>query len=474
MDQLLLKLENVCKIWYNRTLSWMGKVLVINTLMASLFVYRMTVLSGPTPKEMVRIHKILHEFFWKKQGRAKIPLRVLQNRKEIGGLKLVHFGYRQRALQIQWIRKVINPSVPNDFQRYIPMWLIPALGDMLWYTNLRKKDVHKFIKKDSFWKEIYLTWTEQYFRPIQSFKGCEIVNEVLWCNSCIRICNEPILWEGAIKAGVYYVRDLLDEDCENFLSHTEIEEKFPDAFTWLEHRQIISAIPIYWKSLLAHDFTDTGRLLVNDFCEGQKKVVAKIYSYYISIDENEHLLPYYNRYREKVDELATYLEYKLLFNRLYKCVKDTKLRNFQYRLLLGKVFTNTMLCKWKIKMSMSCDFCEDIQTVKHLFWECPKVRPLWAYINTFVPSKQLTYSEIIGNTIEAKACEIVNIIALITKYFIFRHKCQEKIPTVAGLKMEIAMYEKILRKIAFIENRKTKHTQKWEEILMSVYNKRYV
>ena len=41
----IAKMENVVNLWFNRQLALMGKVLLVNTLMSSLFTYKMSVLS---------------------------------------------------------------------------------------------------------------------------------------------------------------------------------------------------------------------------------------------------------------------------------------------------------------------------------------------------------------------------------------------------------------------------------------------
>ena len=46
-EQLLAKTENTLNKWSNRTLSLAGKVQVINSLVASIYVYKMTVLPQP-------------------------------------------------------------------------------------------------------------------------------------------------------------------------------------------------------------------------------------------------------------------------------------------------------------------------------------------------------------------------------------------------------------------------------------------
>ena len=63
----------------------------------------------------------------------------------------------------------------------------------------------------------------------------------------------------------------------------------------------------------------------------------------------------YNSWAWKINNLE-YNEYELAFTSLYKITNNTKLRNFQYRLLLNHIPVNDMLYKWKIENS-ECNSC---------------------------------------------------------------------------------------------------------------------
>ena len=107
------KLKNVSSVWYYRTLTVMGKVLIISTLMCSLFTYQMSVLPLLSLNQLQQIDKIISSFLWK-GGKAKIPYKVLQNKKEKGGLNLCNLEWRQKSSHLQWIAKLKDyPEMAN-------------------------------------------------------------------------------------------------------------------------------------------------------------------------------------------------------------------------------------------------------------------------------------------------------------------------------------------------------------------------
>ena len=91
------KMENIMNLWHNRTLTLMGKVLLINSLMQSLFTYKMAVLLSLSEAQLRRINTVIINFLWKGK-KPKIPIHLLHNWKWSGGLKLSDFKLRQKSL----------------------------------------------------------------------------------------------------------------------------------------------------------------------------------------------------------------------------------------------------------------------------------------------------------------------------------------------------------------------------------------
>ena len=60
------------------------------------------------------------------------------------------------------------------------------------------------------------------------------------------------------------------------------------------------------------------------------------------------------------------------------CSKETKLREFQFKLLHRRIATNDFLYKIGIKQSDSCTFCgEPTENLVHLFWSCKFSNAFW-------------------------------------------------------------------------------------------------
>ena len=88
--------KKVLNSWQNRGLSLLGKVQVVNTLVASIFVYKMMVLPLISTKICKNIDNLIRNFLWSGK-KSKIAYNILQNPKSQGGLNLVNLQKKRQS-----------------------------------------------------------------------------------------------------------------------------------------------------------------------------------------------------------------------------------------------------------------------------------------------------------------------------------------------------------------------------------------
>ena len=88
IDPIITKMQQILKLWCNRGLSLFGKINVINTLTASLFVHKLAVLPSLPENYINKIHKVWSEFIWNEK-KPKIRIKILQANKDDSGAGLV-------------------------------------------------------------------------------------------------------------------------------------------------------------------------------------------------------------------------------------------------------------------------------------------------------------------------------------------------------------------------------------------------
>ena len=101
--ETVAKARNILNIWAKCSLSLIGKILVINTLIVPLFTHRLLVTRSPTKALLEEYKKMIVEFIWESK-RSKIAYYRLIRNFEGGGLKLVDLGTKDISLKIKWVQ----------------------------------------------------------------------------------------------------------------------------------------------------------------------------------------------------------------------------------------------------------------------------------------------------------------------------------------------------------------------------------
>lgn len=98
LNSLLERATQTLQSWHYRGLSLVGKTLVINALVGSLFVYHLSVLCTLQQTYIDKFNKIIGDFLWDNMW-PKIALGKLCNTKYYGGLKLIDLAAKDICLK---------------------------------------------------------------------------------------------------------------------------------------------------------------------------------------------------------------------------------------------------------------------------------------------------------------------------------------------------------------------------------------
>ena len=172
----------------------------------------------------------------------------------------------------------------------------------------------------------------------------------------------------------------------SFLSYEQLLIKYPDCLTWMEYNSLKDAIPRRWKEEIKKDEQEGDFQYKHDILKKATKVTPIVYSSLIN-SENQLNTPF-NSWAKCFPSLEK-AEYQRAFEKLYRVTISTKLRDFQYRLLLNRIPSNKQLHRWKIKNSAKCDFCDEEDGVKHMLMECSQLEELWRKVKKHLESYEV-------------------------------------------------------------------------------------
>ena len=315
----------------------------------------------------------------------------------------------------------------------------------IFQCNIENKDYHLYSSAENYWGQIHRHWCRYSFTIPTTHAA--IAEQIIWFNSLIRINDQPIQ---CMHTGILKVKDILTENNKHFLPYQEICKKFNTPFSWLHYQQILTAIPKSWRNLLE---SGTLGIELSKFAKLNMKPKVVNVVYHDLIKKPNILIKYSLRW-EEFNIIIDLDRYKKCFQRLNQICIATKLCDFQYRFLLGKIPTNNDLFNWKLRESNKCMFCDtNVETLQHLMIDCKYVKRIWdAIFKLFKIPSVLSLEMLLYNDLQNNHTHVYNLIVLTTKQYIYHARCQNKKSSIIAVKNEIKQTRNIELFIAKKEN----------------------
>ena len=241
-EDIIKKMNATLDSWKARKLSIIGKVIVINSLVASLYNYKMYVLPIMPERFIKRIHDAMLAFIWNER-RPKVKFNILCASKEQGGLNLVNIKNKDLALKASWI-PYLNDD-PTLAEMCYESLGVSILKEHIWTTNINEKDVRQNFPK-GFWTDVLAIWVNYNF--VKEMKSPEeVLNQVIWYNSLIKIDRKIFFWKTPYKKGLLQIKSIVDEN-GHFITGAQAYDKYN--LTTMQFNAIKSAIPKTWKAVI--------------------------------------------------------------------------------------------------------------------------------------------------------------------------------------------------------------------------------
>ena len=441
-----VKVHDVINSWKNRSLSIIGKINVINTLIASLYVFPMSVLQLIPLSEIKELHNIIEGYIWN-HHRPKIPLDILQLSKKDGGVNLVNFRWKDLSLKTAWVRSVMCNEYPSNFV----YGMLHPIKENIWTCNLKPCHIPAMVKSSSqFWKDVLFAWcTYHYFVEIRG-------DQIKWLNSNICIEKTPVWWEKAYNSGLVYVSQLYPNG--HPISAVDAKEMY--SLSKMQLNSLLSALPVYIRKFLKEN-------LFPHFADAK---YAKFMAAGRPINYVYRALQEHSSGKEKAERMQQrwHDNWNISINvpeevaQIGKYSLSTKLQSFQLRLIYLAVVTNVNLRRWKLKESDMCSFCDkESETVLHLFFECECVQPILRTVAR-------KYNEITGKEVQLDLSQvmfgrgILGCLVLIYKQYVYRNRCLQKKLCAYEYVREVNHTMNIEKYYAVKEGKLKRYFCKWE------------
>ena len=352
--------------WSNRQLSIIGKIEVINTLVASLYVYKMTTIPSMTDQMFKQVETEIEKFIWNGH-KSKIPTEVLRKSKDQGGLALTNLKLKDYAIKSTWVHMLHEHMYPEDLAYEI---INEDLKELIWACNLHKNDIRVLDigKQHVFWEQVIEGWCMYHYSSEIETQH----DQILWFNSNMRVQNKPVWWPKAWRAGLKYISQLFYQG--DFIPNEELKSKFN--LTHMESNTLKSAIPKILRQKYRCEELEKTDVKLRDFL-AQPKKAKYIYSQ-LNKTPSEKVVKTQARWEQEFHMDEGEFDVCEMTSQIKYITPVIKLRSFQYRMLHRALVTKKNLHRWKIKDNNLCVFCKKCEeTVQHIFGVCEKVIPIW-------------------------------------------------------------------------------------------------
>ena len=249
LDPLLEKAEATTTLWSRRNLSLFGKILIINSLVTSLFTYWLTVLPTPSDQFFKEYNKIVRQFLWD-GGKAKVKMDILYSHKLQGGTSLVDLVRCEQALKLQMVGKLKQNQKLQDVANTL---VSSSIGSDIWMLNLTNKDYKRYegqLNRNCFWKSVLDTWIK--IKSDTPIGKNEILGHSLWYNSYVRINRNYVYFSNWYSHGIKLISDIWNSEASRFAHLSELQEKFTIKIPFTQYHGITKAIIPQWIEWL-HD-----------------------------------------------------------------------------------------------------------------------------------------------------------------------------------------------------------------------------
>ena len=179
------------------------------------------------------------------------------------------------------------------------------------------------------------------------------------------------------------------------------------------------------------------------------------------------------KYQDKYPD--TIINWKKVYSLPFRTTLDSKLREFQYKILNNIVFTNDKLFRFGLSQSPNCTFCnEEPESLEHLLSRCKVSSEFWKEVLSWLKEHNVvieSFGEIglfLGIFEEVEDFLLINHVILSGKYYIYVRKCLGSLPSLRGFIARIRRVYNIELHIARERDKLATHFKKWEKLVAAL------
>ena len=361
--------------WSKRTLTVLGRVIVVKTLLIPKLNYLLLSLPEPNSQIMKDINRSFYAFIWGNKP-DKISREQMCQLYNEGGVKMLDIFIHAKSLKISWIRRFLNNTQEENNTFHLLHSFLPQTCCFHLYMGSVYFRKLADLMPNPFWKDVLLAWSD-----LVELLTNDIACQPLWNNPLIKIDNKAIFFRTWNLKGIRFVNDILKAD-GSFLSYFEFQRRFDIQTNFLQYYSLCNAVrtgfkkgtnipkaidPIIPEALLLIVKTKTG--------------CSHIYQTFLKykVKKCKSLTKWKNYLDIEDDRWRSYCQIP------FQSTLDTNMRWFQIKILNRILYMKDALYKFGFVTDKKCTFCNNSEeTILHVFCLCHYSNVIWSKLESWI------------------------------------------------------------------------------------------
>ena len=182
-ENLLHKMSSIMKSWEVRKPSLSARVMLVNSLVYSLLIYKMSVLPCPSLRIINKINEMVEKFLWS-GAKPKISLKTLQNETNTGGLNLVNLITKDKAMKVTWSQTLQKDTKLANIVYHL---ISPKLKEVIWCCDIDSTEVGEVVNREKFkfWFQVMVAWREYCKKA--GMHNTSVGSTIIWLNRHVKV-----------------------------------------------------------------------------------------------------------------------------------------------------------------------------------------------------------------------------------------------------------------------------------------------
>ena len=462
--EILSKIKKLLNWWKQRDLTIMGKIQLLKLFVFSKFIYVASL--TPVPRWVYEdLDQLTFRFLW--GGRNKINKSTMYLDYNLGGLKMMKFHLVIKAQRVMWIKRLLDDN-EMKWKQYFK-YATKHLGGRLIFSCDYLLGLLK-VTLPQFYVNLLEIWmdTNDFRIKYEPYKG----NEIIFNNKFIRVKGKCIFYDSLFEKNIYKLKHILDQE-GNLRSFIHFQQMGLNINDFKTIRTIYEVLPESWKrNMLRNDSNSDNDVEGIAFVLGERiipmsDIVSK--KIYVQFLKKESITPgIFDKLKDQYG--FSFKDIENIFKRPRKCTLNSRLREFQFKLLHGIAYTNHHLYRFGFAQTNLCSFCKkEEETYRHIFFECEYAKSVWINCSDFfefISIRNLDWKEIFfGIQLNDQGKDnLVNHLLILVKYLIFIGREKSKPMTLEKITRKFKEDEIEEKSLALLRNTFSLHLRKWENL----------